>query len=224
MTNPNSINVALEQFQEQLLTLQQMYYPTIIDQINSIDLKQIFGPCEETLLKLVQSNISLALTQWAEQMDRIAQALQPQISHIVLSSVEFANKLDDILPYLHEELAEVKELNYKDFSEDEIKEFDNITNTVNQISGITKNNKLTIGDLAGIISIILTIVFRIFPEGPSQEIIKPLNSLVSIISDYTQQSLTNQELSLEKQDIQIENQEKMFELLEKNQCDCKKPD
>lgn len=170
MTNPNSINVALEQFQEQLLTLQQMYYPKIIDQINSIDLKQIFGPCEETLLKLAQSNISLALTQWTEQMDRINQSLQPIISNITFSSAEFTNKLDNILPYLQEELIEIKELNYEDFSENEIKEFDNITNTVNQISNITKHNKLTIGDLFSILSFLSGIIFGILGLMPNQQL------------------------------------------------------
>ena len=170
MADTNSINSAIEQFQKQLLDIQQMYYPSIIDQINLIDLKQIFGPWEETLLKLTQSNISLALTQWAEQMDRIAKALEPQISHIVLSSSELSNKLDNILPYLQEELVEVKKLNYENFSEDEIKEFDNIANTVTQISDITKSNKLTIGDLFSILSFLTGIIFSILGIMPNQQL------------------------------------------------------
>lgn len=218
MVNVNELTPAIEKLQKQLLNLQKISQPTIVEQMASIDFEGIFAPLPDIQLKLVPPHISLALDKYIEQINPI---IQPHISQLILQSDELTSKLNTILPHLEDELVELKELKVEDLSTEGIKE---ISNTFNQISETAKTNKLTIGDWVALISLILTIVFRIFPEGPSEEIINPLNSLVSIISDYTQQSLTNQELSLEKHETQIENQEKIIELLKMTQCDCKTPD
>lgn len=225
MANANGINPVLEQFQKQLLNIQQMYYPTIIDQINSIDLKQIFGPWEKIQLEAEQFKIPFALTQFIEQLDKVNQILQPNISNIVLNSVELADKFNAVCPQLQDQLLQIKDLYYEDFSEDEIHSLEELNNEIEQISNVTKSRKsLNWEQWRDNILFIITILGFIqtqFPNQQLEQIHQDMQTMIQLSIEEVTRDENFQQQSLKNQEKQIDLLEKHLEL---NQCDCSKHD
>lgn len=225
MANANDINPAIEQFQKQLLNVQQMYYPTVINQINSIDLKQIFGPWEKIQLESVQFNIPFALTQFIEQLDKVNQILQPNISNIVLNSVELANTFNAVCPKLQDQLAQIKNLHYNEFSEYELYSLEEINNEIKQISNVTKTHKsFTWMQLRENILFIIAILGLIpaYIDNPQlEQIHQDIQTLIQLTVEEATRDENFQQQFLENQEKQIDLLEKHLEL---NQCDCSKHD